>query len=266
MLKQWIESQQQAVYLLVDLLSQPELLPLFCRLGGEDAQPLFQQAEFEEHKEKGPWLLPLSQLIKKDPSILTKYPSLTGVWLSSSHSPEAISKHLQSLLLAVYEGEAVLFRYYDINVLAPFLSSLASVKQEEFMGPIHHLAMEHDQHWLSFSNNQIRAYDASRDAPWWYLSPEQLASQSNLPRHVYTIERQLWQQLHPLMCMQPMRKEIIESAIISAKQENMDEFDIPMWAAAQLGKSVNYSPEGIVLGMKLNQQDSLTLARWMESV
>ena len=100
MLKLWIESQQQAVYLLVDLLSQPELLPLFCRQGGEDAQPLFQQAEFEEHKEKGPWLLPLSQLIKKDPDILTEYSSLAGIWLSSAHSPEAVSKHLQSLFLS----------------------------------------------------------------------------------------------------------------------------------------------------------------------
>lgn len=69
----------------------------------------------------------------------------------------------------------------------------------------------------------------------------------------------------PIMCLQPDRSTIIESSIISATAQHMDEFDTPIWAAAQLGKSVNYPPDKIVQAMKLTQQEGLTLAKWMET-
>jgi len=264
MLTPWIEQQPQDLYVLINTLSQPHLLPLFYQYAGDHAVPLFERAELVEHKQQGPWLLACSPLLQQHPELMAEF-SAGGIFFTSGDDVNDISAHLQSLLLAIYEGEVVLFRYYDVRVLAPFLQSLIPMEQQNFLGPIHTMAMVHDNACISVSNPRVSSVNLARRGPWWRLTPAQLASQYQLKRHVYTLERQLWQQLHPLMCLQPDRSTIIESAIISATAQHMDEFDTPIWAAAQLGKGVNYPPDKIVQAMKLTQQEGLMLARWMET-
>ncbi|MEL4878540.1 DUF4123 domain-containing protein [Shewanella algae] len=272
-------------YWLLNPLANEKLLPAYYQQGGVDAVPLFQGTLLESHKDKGPWLVPAR------PELLQQAPFADCPILAlESHLPRPqLLAHLKSLLLAACDGERVVFRFYDPRVLQPMLPRFSQVELGAFLGPITRLSfvgkplpsgnsddpMDEAQHLDPASPVKAQhdsivvlhpgepGYTEHADI-WWQMKPEHLAGQSDIQRHIYIVERQLWRELHPLMSQQPKRREIIKAAILRGREQGVDEEDIPVFAAARLGRSVSYPMPAIAQGMRLNQQDFLNLAKWME--
>ncbi|MES1384198.1 DUF4123 domain-containing protein, partial [Vibrio cholerae] len=63
-----------------------------------------------------------------------------GIFLTSHSSTSELLSHLQSLLIAVLEGEEVLFRFYDRQVIVPMLNAMRDLERNDFLGPVEKLA------------------------------------------------------------------------------------------------------------------------------
>ena len=262
---QWLETEPAPIYLLVNPLEDNTILQDFFLDKQQGAMALFEGTSFSEHALKGPWLLPVSGSKVFNQTVLARN---AGIWLSTSPDVDMheVVPHLQSLLLAAMEGELVLFRYYDRRVLSPMLQSLTVTELTQFLGPITQIYFSIESTIASFSRpkRENTAVFKHKQAPWWKIKPTHLTSQIHLERHRFIIERQLWQQCHELMQLQPQRQAIITTAIEQGKKQHIDELDLPLYAAAHLARNIHYSPAAIAQAMKLNRQERQQLIQWME--
>ncbi|MDX1304593.1 DUF4123 domain-containing protein [Photobacterium sp.] len=182
------------LYAIVNPLSDREVLSEFYTQDGSDAFPLYSGTDFESSRQDGPWLLPIS---RQSTFIDTYQESLPGFFFSSSFDEETIRIHWQSLLLAGLDGEIVLFRFYDINVIGRMFSLFTEQEQLRFMGPSSQLYIPSIPP-VTAKQKPPAMIERSIE-PWWVIAPHHLGHNYSPEHHAWIVERLLWQRLPELM-------------------------------------------------------------------
>ncbi|MCW8335298.1 DUF4123 domain-containing protein, partial [Vibrio paucivorans] len=114
--------------------------------------------------------------------------------LSSSESSQSILEHLRSLLIAVLEGEEVLFRFYDRQVIIPMLTRMDEIEKNQLMGNISHLAAFDNQEqaqFVTFTNTSSTPFSA-HETTWWIVKQHHLESSADLSLIQTNLESWLW--------------------------------------------------------------------------
>ncbi|WP_462055269.1 DUF4123 domain-containing protein, partial [Vibrio cholerae] len=83
----------------------------------DGTQVVFHGETFAPVMSLSPWLIPVSDKVLELSDELLQQ----GIFLTSHSSTSELLSHLQSLLIAALEGEEVLFRFYDRQVILPML-------------------------------------------------------------------------------------------------------------------------------------------------
>ncbi|WP_394125794.1 DUF4123 domain-containing protein [Vibrio hepatarius] len=191
MFASWFQQQAEDQYWLVDYQVHKEALQQNGSIGFEDSIPLFDGAMFADVMSLSPWLIPVSKSVSLLPeSLLGK-----GLVLSSSESSQSVLDHLRSLLIAALEGEEVLFRFYDRQVIIPMLTRMDEIEKNQFLGNISHLAAFDNQEqpqFVTFTNTSNTQFSA-HGTTWWVVKPHHLESSDDLSLIQTNLESWLWQ-------------------------------------------------------------------------
>ena len=234
------ETLQNQQYWLVDPLSSREPLQFFYQHGGGDGIPLFTASCFSDHQDQGPWLLPLWTLKEPLPEEQVK----RGIFLSAAIHTEILTQHLKQLLVAVMEGQEVLFRYYDPAVLAPLLDSLDLQQFHHLSGPIATFCFYYQRQWV-YKANPIADDYFYQSEHYFRLQPDDFNSQYQVKNHAYLLERRLWQNLPELLAT-VNASQIIEEQLIAANQHKVPYEKAECWAMAALLKHSNVTLEQLL--------------------
>lgn len=190
MFASWFQQQTGDQYWLVDYQVHKEALRQNGSIGFEDSIPLFDGAMFAEVMSLSPWLIPVSKSVSSLPeSLLEK-----GLVLSSSESSQSVLDHLRSLLIAALEGEEVLFRFYDRQVIIPMLTRMDETEKNQFLGNINQLAALDNQEqaqFVTFTNKSNTPFSA-HETTWWVVKPHHLESSADLSLIQTNLESWLW--------------------------------------------------------------------------
>lgn len=191
MLKQWLEKQPQSYWLATAKIFQ-DALKVEQHVGANSMMVLFYGVRFENVMPLTPVLIPVDETLLSLPAEVINQ----GIGLTSGVEPTDILKHLQSLLFAAYEGEEVLFRFYDPTVILPMLAAMDESERNQFLGIIHQwvgMAEDKKEHYLVRYSNTFITTDSAQSESWWRIKTHHLSQQENLPLLQRNLESWLWQ-------------------------------------------------------------------------
>lgn len=125
MLLQWLSEQTSNVYWLADHLTFKQAVANNSGIVFDGTQVVFHGETFAPVMALSPWLVPVSDMVSDiDYECLQQ-----GIFLSCSCPSTELLSHLQSLLIAALEGEEVLFRFYDRQVIVPMLERMDEIEK-----------------------------------------------------------------------------------------------------------------------------------------
>lgn len=189
MLASWFHKQSQA-YWLVNAETHQQAIKQNGQLGFSDALPLFHGPSFEQVMPLSPWLIPSQPELQNVSADVFKQ----GIGFSSDLSMWEVLEHLRSLLYVALDGEEVMFRFYDIKVLAPMLKVFSQDEINAFLGNIQQVALMFE--------NELTIYNSTRSVPfqlqkstWWKIAPQHLEPLYQVEAHAKALERRLWAKL-----------------------------------------------------------------------
>ncbi|MEI8671028.1 DUF4123 domain-containing protein [Vibrio sp. SA48] len=222
MLKSWFEEQPEHQYWLVDHKLHKLAVAQNGGFGFDGAIPVFYGAMFDSVMSLSPWLIPVSASILQLPNKMVNQ----GLGLSSRVSENGVIAHLRSLLIAALDGEEVLFRFYDCEVILPMLGAMDEAEINQFLGNINQLVVieHHEEDALITFTNTSRAEFTLKQEIWWKMLPHHLAPLYNINVHAHSLERRWWELLPHLLQRLEAPQQIILAALQSAlnKQHNHD--------------------------------------------
>ncbi|MEL7293845.1 MAG: DUF4123 domain-containing protein [Pseudomonadota bacterium] len=230
MLKNWLMTSENSYWLVssnthLDAVKEHGF-------GFEDSVPLFAGALFSEVKDLSPWVIPVSEAVLS----LQEETLNRGIGLCSYESVEAVLAHLRSLLTASLEGEDVMFRFYDPNVVLPMLKTMDEGERANFLGNIAAMAIANDE-LAVFSNTPKPEFQPNADI-WWKIQPHHLAELYSLGAHAYAIERRWWELFPELMEKMDNPTASISEALqkaIDAGYQQQAEYYVMVDVAQQTG-------------------------------
>lgn len=136
MIQQWLMEQKTPTFWLLDQQAFKCVIAANNGIGFDGTQILFHGETFAPVMSLSPWLIPVSDKVLELSDELLQQ----GIFLTSHSSTSELLSHLQSLLIAVLEGEEVLFRFYDRQVILPMLDAMRDLELNDFLGPVEKLA------------------------------------------------------------------------------------------------------------------------------
>lgn len=222
-LHNWFLSQKNA-YWLVSSDIHKKAIKQNHQLGFPDTLPLFYGESFKQVMPYSPWLIPYhSELNHLDNDIFNQ-----GLALVSHISMWEVMEHLRSLLYAALDGEEVLFRFYDPQVILPMLSTFAHDEVNAFLGNIQQLAGVQDESLKLYRNTSQLDYQP-HSATWWKILPQHLEPLYNVKMHAKAIVHRLWEKLphqidklvEPSAFFEQTLQQAIENGATPDKAENM---------------------------------------------
>ncbi|EGR0941808.1 DUF4123 domain-containing protein [Vibrio cholerae] len=197
MLLQWLSEQTSNVYWLADHSTFKQAVANNSGIVFDGTQVVFHGETFAPVMALSPWLVPVSDMVSDiDYECLQQ-----GIFLSCSCPSTELLSHLQSLLIAVLEGEEVLFRFYDRQVIVPMLERMDEIEKNQFLGNINQLVVfdSHEKNRLvSFANTSNTQFTALQTT-WWVIKPHHLEDQENLPLVQANLESWLWRYFPKVM-------------------------------------------------------------------
>lgn len=224
MLKSWLATNSGTKFWLADNNAH-KLAVAEYGFGFEGELPLFTGPEFQSVQAFSPWLVPVSEgLLQVSSEVLAQ-----GIAISSQALATDILEHLRSLLFASFEGEEVMFRYYDLKVLSPMLLQFEENERSRFMGNIDEIAYLDDELKM-YSNNLKTSFELNRTT-WWNILPHHIASLYQRETHAKSLNRRWWQLSSRMM----ERVENSELVILSAlKRAQTNGFESSQWESCAL--------------------------------
>lgn len=197
MLLQWLSEQTSNVYWLADHSTFKQAVANNSGIVFDGTQVVFHGETFAPVMALSPWLVPVSDMVSDiDYECLQQ-----GIFLSCSCPSTELLSHLQSLLIAALEGEEVLFRFYDRQVILPMLERMDEIEKNQFLGKINQLVVfdSHEKNRLvSFANTSNTQFTALQTT-WWVIKPHHLEDQENLPLVQANLESWLWRYFPKVM-------------------------------------------------------------------
>ncbi|MFM2590150.1 DUF4123 domain-containing protein [Vibrio sp. TBV020] len=224
MLSDWLKSYESGTYWLADNHAHKCAVEIHG-FGFNDAVPLFSGPMFESTLSLSPWLIPVSnEVLSIDDKVLN-----LGIGLNSSAEMSDVLAHLRSLLLASYQGEDVVFRYYDKSVIGPMLSVMNQSEVNHLLGNIDEVALA-DESLNRYSNNSQEEF-ALKEGVWWKVQERHLKPLYNVNLHAKSIERRWWNLLPQMMERLTAPEMVISGALTRAKTKG---YDPEQWEACAL--------------------------------
>lgn len=191
-MKSWIEKQVNPAYWLATASVYQEAVHQLSSMEG--AMPLFNGKAYEDVMPLSPWLIPVSSLIGLDGHTLNK-----GMMLTSGAEINEVLAHLRSVLTAGLEGEEVLFRFYDPQVIMPMLALMSETDKHALLGNLTSWSgvevSENGDLSITSYSTQPQSNFLVNEAPWWVIKEEHLKETQNIPQLAHHIERRLWEAL-----------------------------------------------------------------------
>ena len=191
----------------------------------EHAFPLFSGEFFNELIEVTPWVIVATETILSLPQRILSQ----GVIIFSPNE-QHLFEHLQSLLLALYQGERVLFRFYDPFILHAIASTLSDDRLALLFGCIEKVHLIKGDAVIEIMNPYPLRY-VYQASPWWVINDEDLSKTDNLDNYAYSVSRRLWDKLPEMMTSLPPEDRDLKQLFQQGQQHTSD---IEMWVLGQL--------------------------------
>lgn len=212
MIQQWLVEQTTPVFWLLDQQTFKQVIAANNGLVFDGTQILFHGETFAPVMSLSPWLIPVSDKVLELPDELLQQ----GIFLTSHSSTSELLSHLQSLLIAALEGEEVLFRFYDRQVIVPMLTRMDEIEKNQFLGKINQLVVfdSHEKNRLvSFTNTSDTQFTA-KQTTWWVIKRHHLEAHENLPLVQSNLESWLWRHFPKVMNKHLIQGRDIASMLI----------------------------------------------------
>ncbi|OOF19424.1 hypothetical protein BZJ17_15320 [Salinivibrio sp. IB574] len=217
MIKQWFTEQIDDIYWLVEDNTLKQAIEANGELSFPDTRLVFQGEMFDAVISLSPWLLPVTESVRQLPEQVLQQ----GMYLSCTQTLDVLLSHLQSLLIAALDGEEVLFRFYDPQVLLPMLDTMDEQELSALLGPAERLTTflngQHCQ-WYSDVGKQYQP----RLAPWWIIKPHHLTPLYRTDVHAKILERRLWECLPDALTQLEKPSQVFEAVLNDAKKNGKD--------------------------------------------
>ena len=215
MLSGWFKSCEAQSYWLADSHAHQCAIKELG-FGFEDSLPLFSGDAFGQVTSLSPWLVPASdELLSLKEETLDQ-----GIGLASTVLPNLIVAHLRSLLLASFNGEEVIFRFYDKSVIEPMLRTMEEDERNQLLGNIDQLAVTADSLQCYF-NRSLTAYRL-QSRPWWKIQQSHLTELYNADIHAKSIERRWWNLVPQIMAKLNHPQQLIFATLEKARQQGYE--------------------------------------------
>ncbi|MEB3777962.1 DUF4123 domain-containing protein [Vibrio sp. R-1] len=212
MLLQWLSEQTSNVYWLADHSTFKQAVANNSGIVFDGTQVVFHGETFAPVMALSPWLVPVSDMVSDiDYECLQQ-----GIFLSCSCPSTELLSHLQSLLIAALEGEEVLFRFYDRQVILPMLERMDEIEKNQFLGKINQLVVfdSHEKNRLVSFTNTSDAQFTVKKTTWWVIKRHYLEAHENLPLVQSNLESWLWRHFPKVMNKHLIQGRDIASMLI----------------------------------------------------
>lgn len=127
----------QRMYALIDGAIDEEEIRIQEWFGNFSNVYLYNNTEMEEQKEVGPVLVTLPQSLGYfENYFMSESEKIPCLLFASDRTPEELQAFFRYRLEVKLENYNVfLFRFYDVNIVKPFIKSLSSLRAMKFFGP-----------------------------------------------------------------------------------------------------------------------------------
>ncbi|WP_089137759.1 DUF4123 domain-containing protein [Vibrio rumoiensis] len=221
MLASWFFKQKQAYWLASADVHQ-QAIKENHQLGFNDVIPLFHGEQFKEVMPFSPWLIPAQESLNH----VAQETFDNGIVFVSDSDIWDVIKHLRSMLYAALDGEEVLFRFYDPNVLAPMFATFTQDEINAFLGNGQHIAIMQEQELKIYRNHSQLPFQLIK-ATWWKIKPHHLEPLYKVEAHARAIERRLWERMpeqinqfeSPSLTLQKILQQAIDNGASVDKAE-----------------------------------------------
>jgi hypothetical protein len=260
MLRQWLRTQERAYWL---VSSQLFRLAIKANngLGFSDTQILFTGKAFEDVMSLSPMLIPVDDSVKSLPADILNQ----GIGLTSLAKASDVLRHLQSLLFASLEGEEVLFRFYDREVILPMLRGMNDQDRTSLLGNILVWALSENQQLLCYDNDRVTNYQYQKSV-WWQIKPEHLVPLYSVSNHARALERRWWELLPNLLrTINDPRAVISQKLDIGLRQYGETE-QAELYTLITLCQSAHISIESIQERLRFDTADMTMIKIIQESL
>lgn len=244
------------------------------------AEPLFLDPPFDSLIAYTPWLVPLTDIVLSLPDAILSM----GILIHSNAEKSLVARHLRSLLNAEMNEEKMLFRFYDVKVLAPMLPMMSLTEQSDFMGNIEALLIqlplndiENQDSDLGVNvqakakndfiviENDKAALFQTRSEPWWIIAPEHLEGLYNFKHHAYAISRRLWELLPNMMAGLTNPLASLELGFEKAQDQKLNKDDAELWVLAHIAQLTQTELDTLVSSLVLDIRQQEFVQQWMEN-
>ena len=215
-------AQQRELLLIVDRLAEPDpIKALFSADLMQDYVNLYQDTEFADMADVGPWLVRLHNPDAELMQTLLSTPEGDWGWLASAEHIDlaALAQHWRERMLLDEQEQRALYRFQDNRVIARHLAELSETQRPLLLGPLNSALCWDGQTWQSIHNPRPGLYPAPFEKPWQVLAEPEAVTQEIL-RH--NLEQWLWQN-HSVATAQLAETQPLSS-----------------WLDAQLGKAKSW--------------------------
>ncbi|ENM5927645.1 DUF4123 domain-containing protein [Vibrio mimicus] len=190
MIQEWLMEQQTPVFWLLDQQGFKQVIAANNGVVFDDTLIVFHGETFAPVMSLSPWLVPVTEKVLQ----LSDEQFQQGIFLTSNSSATELLSHLQSLLIAALEGEEVLFRFYDTEVILPMLDAMLEHERNDFLGSVERLATANKGNFRIWKNTRMDDF-VSRPTTWWKMQPYHLVPLYRTQVHAQVLERRFWEKL-----------------------------------------------------------------------
>ncbi|MFL1552260.1 DUF4123 domain-containing protein [Pseudomonas sp. D47] len=186
-------AQQRELILIIDRLAELNpIAQLFTAQVMNDYISLYQESEFSDLADLGPWLVRLDPTRISAITDLLNNPQQNWGWIVSTKDCDLkqIAQHWRDRMVIVEKDQRSFYRFQDNRVIAQDLGALNEQQLPLLLGPICSALYWDEQRWLSRNNPRPADYPPPFATPWLDLpEPE---SQLDENRRI-TLENWLWE-------------------------------------------------------------------------
>ncbi|ENM5748503.1 DUF4123 domain-containing protein [Vibrio mimicus] len=250
MIQEWLMEQQTPVFWLLEQQGFKQVIAANNGVVFDDTLVVFHGETFAPVMSLSPWLVPVTEKVLQ----LSDEQFQQGIFLTSNSSATELLSHLQSLLIAALEGEEVLFRFYDTEVILPMLDAMRDLERNEFLGPVEKLAAVKQGVFQEWGNTRSSEF-IYQPAPWWKIQPYHLMPLYRTEVHAQVLERRFWEKLPYVMEQLDEPQQWIKTILDEAKQANLGHDNAEYLVLNHLWKASLTTLEQLSNALHLNQQE-----------
>jgi len=226
----------------------------------EQARPLFGNQFPEQLMSLSPWLVATSSITEKEPDVLR-----SGIVITTQAPSREIIAHLRSLLWASFEGDEVLFRFYDPVVITPMLKLVGERERQCFLGNSDSWSLWDGETQQRYSNISTQEFSLQQ-SPWWKIKEAHLTPNDDVASFAANIERRLWATLPQAMNALPQPKQFIEKVLHQCKTTQNNTEDAQLFVLSSVVKETGINVDDAALALQLSSSELEQLNKFVREL